>query len=166
LSLSSTIRASSPSQGAADGAGGGLARFDIVAEDAAGLGHAPDLDHREAEPRLERVVQGRVDRGAQAEFDLVQFFLRHRRLLEQDRRDDAHVMDRGRLRVSTRSRHQLLGWNRSAEIRQPADSVIAIRLITPEFMWKTGKGLNSRSSPKVKLSRPPRARYQLPEVRK
>ena len=85
--------------GAAEGTGADLARLVAVGEHAHHLGHAPQLDHREAEAGLEGGVKLRLDAGAEAEAHTVRAVLRARRLAEQQRRDDAEVVHDGRPRL-------------------------------------------------------------------
>jgi len=69
------------------------ARLVLVGEEAAGLGHAPDLDEGEAEAGLDLRVQARVAAGAQAEAHAVARLPVRARLLEQGRGHDAQVVD-------------------------------------------------------------------------
>jgi hypothetical protein len=72
--------------------------LDAIGEDATGLRHAPDLHERKAEALLEGGVQLRLDTGADAEADPVRPLLGDRGLVEEQRRHDAEVVQRGRAR--------------------------------------------------------------------
>src|SRR4030095_15008972 len=72
-------------------AGRDLARFLDVGVEATGLGHAPDLDDREAEALLEGFVQLGLDPRAEPEADTVRALVRRRRQVEQQRRHHPQV---------------------------------------------------------------------------
>src|SRR5690242_445493 len=66
--------------------------------DASGLGHAPRLQEREAEPLLERLVKLWLDAGADAEFHTMLALLGDDGLVEEQRWNDAEVMHDRRAR--------------------------------------------------------------------
>ncbi len=66
---------------------------------AAGLGHGPGLDEREAETRLESGVVPRVGVGAEAEAHAMRALVRAFRKPEQDRRHDAEIVHDRRARL-------------------------------------------------------------------
>src|SRR5262249_39771172 len=77
---------------------GDLAGLVTVGVDPPGLRHAPDFDEGEAEALFEARVQLGLDAGAQAELHVVRPVLRHLRLIEEQRRHDAQIVDDRRLR--------------------------------------------------------------------
>src|SRR5258707_978628 len=55
------------------------------------------------------------------------------------------------------SRHQVFGWKRSSCTMQPALRIIATVEQARAFVWKSGSGVMSRSSPCLSAHRPPSA---------
>ena len=79
-----------------------LARLVAVGVDAPGLGHAPDLDEREAETVLEGGMKLRVHPRPEPEAHPVRPLLRNLGLVHEQRRDDAEVVRHRVARVSTK----------------------------------------------------------------
>src|SRR5262249_56577301 len=83
----------------AERARGDLAWLTMVGVAAARLGHPPHLDQRKPEALLEARVQLGLDTGAEAELHVVGTLLGRLRLIEEQRRHDAQVMDDGGPRI-------------------------------------------------------------------
>ena len=86
----------------------------VVAEDAAELGHAPDLDQRKTEPLLEYGMETGLDAGADAVADGVVAIRCRRRLVQQHGCDDTEIVNGRR--------------SRRLDLRPPAPGIEAIRL--------------------------------------
>ncbi len=83
----------------AEGARVDLTRLVAVGKNAAGLGHAPDLDQRKTETVLEGLVQLRLNAGTEAKAHAMAFLVLRHRLVEQQRRHHAEIVDDGGARL-------------------------------------------------------------------
>ena len=94
-----------------------LARLAAVRQHAHHLGHAPDLDQREAEALLEGRMQLRLDPRADTEPHAVTALVLAGRLGEQQGRDHAQIVHDGCPRLGDLAPPEL-GWKRSGWIWQ------------------------------------------------
>ena len=113
----------------------------------AGLGHGPGVDHRDAEPLLERSVVARIDAGREAE---PHADARDRPATASRPSSIVGITPRLCMMVASLSRtvcHQLRGWNRSSGMMQPPVITMASVEYAIALTCIIGSGVISRSSP-------------------